>query len=76
MKRETLDGRIADLQWVTGANLELVEALRSYLDCNPRRREEYPSWLSVTLWAHGYLPYKPTPEVVAQALAQVQMVAA
>jgi hypothetical protein len=75
-ERETPDGKIADLQWVTGANLELVEALRSYLDRNPRRREEYPSWLSVTLWAHGYLPYKPTPEAVEQALAEVEMVAA
>jgi hypothetical protein len=75
-ERETPNDKIADLQRITGANLELVEVLRSYLDRNIHRRVETASWLSVALWADGYLPYKPTPEAVGQALAEVEMVAA
>jgi hypothetical protein len=55
---------------------ELVEALAKYLDHNPRRQEEQPSWLAVAMWAHEYLPDKPTPASVESALYELRREAA
>lgn len=46
----------------------IVAALVRYLDRNPRRRGERPSWLRVAMWADGYLDTRPPVEVVRYAL--------
>ncbi len=63
-------GSIEELHHVEDVAPELVEALAAYLDRNPRRRDEAPSWLSVAMWADGYLPEKPAPAAVEVALIE------
>jgi hypothetical protein len=65
-------GTIGELERVEAAPPELVEALAAYLDRNPRRRDERPSWLAVAVWADEYLPDKPTPAAVEVALYELR----
>ena len=72
---ERIAGSVEELERIEDADPELVEALVAYLDRYPRRREETPSWLSVALWADGYLPAKPTPGAVEVALYELRVAA-
>jgi hypothetical protein len=56
---------------IVSSDPELLKALSTYLDRNPRRREELPSWLSVALWAEGYTPIRVPPEEIVVALQLV-----
>jgi hypothetical protein len=68
-------GEIGELERVPDVDAELVEALEGFLQRNPHRTQEKPSWLSVALWADEYLPSKPLPEAVEMALAELGAVA-
>ncbi len=65
------DGEIRELERVQASEADpgLVEALAAYLYRNPRRSDETPSWLAVTLWADELVEGKPTPAAVEVALA-------
>jgi hypothetical protein len=63
---------MADLERVPDPAPQLVEALWRYLQRNPRRAAEGPSWLTVVLWAEDHVEDKPTPEDVEVALAEVE----
>jgi hypothetical protein len=53
---------------IPSSDPKLVEALAAYLNRNPRRREELPSWLSVAMWADGYTPIRVSSAEIAAAL--------
>jgi hypothetical protein len=53
----------------------ISEGVEGFLQRNPHRTGEKPSWLSVALWADEYLPSKPLPEAVEMALAELGAVA-
>ena len=46
----------------------LLRALRD----NPSWAGEFPSWLAIALWAHGYTDGKPTRVEVAWALEELR----
>ena len=46
----------------------LLRALRD----NPSWAGEFPSWLAIALWAHGYTDGKPTRYEVAEALEELR----
>ncbi len=75
LEERHVSGTIAELEPAEDAAPELVEALAAYLDRNPRRRGERPSWLAVALWADEYLPDKPTSAAVEVALSELWRVA-
>jgi len=67
------DGEIRELGRVESTDAELVEALAAYLNRNPHRSSETPSWLAVALWAEEDLPGKPAPAEVEVALASPEL---
>jgi hypothetical protein len=50
---------------------ELALSLGLYLDLNPGRAGESPSWLGIALWAEGYVEGKPGELDVAAALGEL-----
>ena len=50
---------------------ELAIALRDYLERDPKRACEAPSWLANTLWAYELVEGKPTRDQVAVALGEL-----
>jgi hypothetical protein len=66
------DGYTTELKVVPNTDGELLAALREFLRCNPHRCGEMPSWFSVALWAHDYLPTKPDRGAVELALADLE----
>jgi hypothetical protein len=50
----------------------LAIACRDYLERNPSRRNETPSWIANTLWAYDLHPGKPTRHEVAVALGELK----
>ena len=46
-------------------------ALGRYLDLNPGRSNESPSWLGIALWAEGYTGGKPDEASVARAVGEL-----
>jgi hypothetical protein len=61
-------GIIADLERVSDPAPALVAALATYLDMNPNRAAEGPSWLAVALWSGDHVAGKPTAADVEIAL--------
>ncbi len=63
--REQRDSEDSDFEDFDGIELKplltpLAIACREYLERNPSRRNETPSWLAGTLWAYELYPGKPT----------------
>jgi hypothetical protein len=50
---------------------ELAMALGRYLDLNPGRSNESPSWLGIALWAEGYTDGKPDEASVGCAMGEL-----
>jgi hypothetical protein len=50
----------------------LALALQRALRDNAWWRGEYPSWLGIAMWAHGYTERKHTREEVAEALEELR----
>jgi hypothetical protein len=50
---------------------DLAVALRDYLEREPRRSGETPSWLANTIWAYELVEGKPTQYHVAAALGEL-----
>jgi hypothetical protein len=59
----------AELERVPAPDPGLVDALRRFLERNPRRCDEQPGWFAVALWADGYAEAKPPPVAVEVALS-------
>ena len=51
----------------------LAQAMRRYLDRNPRHREQHPTWIGLTLWAYDLYPGKPTPEESKAAMHEIEL---
>lgn len=68
-------GEIRELRPAPAPDPQIVAALASFLDRNPHRLDELPSWLSVALWSDELLPEKPPPEAVAVALDELRAAA-
>lgn len=49
----------------------LAAAVRDYLERNPHRADETPSWIANTLWAYKLYPGKPTRHEVSYALEEL-----
>jgi Bifunctional DNA primase/polymerase, N-terminal/Primase C terminal 1 (PriCT-1) len=64
-------GEISELGRVPEAGPVLVGALATYLKRNPHRRHEPPSWLGVAVWSESLTDFKPSPEQVEAALAEL-----
>lgn len=74
--REQRDSEDSDFEDFDGIELKplltpLAIACREYLERNPSRRNETPSWLAGTLWAYELYPGKPTRYEVAVALEEL-----
>lgn len=66
------DGFTGELERVPEVDEKLRDALREFLRRNPDRRDEYPNWLSVALWAEKYTPGKAPTAAVEVALADLR----
>jgi len=71
-EERTPSGTYTDLERVPAPDPELVAALRAFLERNPRRGGEKPSWLAVALWAGDHVEGKPTAEAVEVALYELR----
>jgi len=58
----------------SGGLSDLAMALGRYLDLNPGRSNESPSWLGIALWAEGYTEGKPDEASVACAMGELDRV--
>jgi hypothetical protein len=74
------DGRIEDLrsadepEWFEPDPTPLsplAEAIRHYLEKNPKDADQPAGWLGTTLWAHDLYPEKPTAEEASAAVREL-----
>jgi hypothetical protein len=75
-----VSGTVAELEHAPAPDPQLLEALREYLDRNPRQHpDQHPpgdrvmqrSWLASTLRVYRLVEGRPTPQDVALALAEI-----